>query len=224
VKSGDILDVGSGEGEFGKLIQKSQPMADQPMAEKFKVQSLEPHFSKILNTDVLKTDFLTWNTSKKFNAICFWESLEHVPDPLAYLKKAYALLKKGGHLFIEYPRNGVIESRLFEKYWFHLDIPRHLTHFTRQGMVHALKKAGFHVVSQKSVMSFEYSPGGLFLSCVRLFSNSRSSLNFDLKSLILASPLLPVCLICEIILYIFDQAPIGLLIVKKNEDHKMPNL
>ena len=106
---------------------------------------------------MLKKDFLKWQTNQKFDAIPFWESLEHTPAPQRYLTKAFRLLKKGGCIFIEYPRYNSLESRLFAKNWFLMDMPRHLNHLTDKGLVKILSRVGFSNIALKSVPSFEYA-------------------------------------------------------------------
>lgn len=190
-KGASILDVGSGEGNFGKTLGKE-----------FEITNIEATFSKIKNKNVLKTDFLKWNTNKKFDAICFWESLEHVPSPQLYLEKAYKLLNKDGLVFIECPRYNGFESKIFGTDWFHLDIPRHFSHFTDQGLVTVLSRAGFSKVSQNPILALEYGPAGLFLSLKNAFK----------IMFILLVPLLIPILIIELLT---GDYPIGLTVGRK---------
>ncbi|MBU1031859.1 class I SAM-dependent methyltransferase, partial [Patescibacteria group bacterium] len=71
ISKGDILDVGSGEGIFGKTL-----------GEDFNVTNLEYPGAKVENKKVIKVDFLKWSAGKKFDAIVFLESLEHITSPL----------------------------------------------------------------------------------------------------------------------------------------------
>ena len=48
---------------------------------------------------------------------------------------------------------------MFGSKWFHLDTPRHLTHFTPKGLVHLLEEIGFEVIEQRQLYAPEYTLG-----------------------------------------------------------------
>lgn len=208
LNDGEILDVGAGEGRFGKSLNG-----------KFHVTSLDTPTSKIKNKDVLKIDFLKWGTRKKFDAIVFWESLEHTSHPQKYLNKASKLLKKHGLLFIEYPRCDSWESKLFGRFWFHLDPPRHLNHLTKRGLEILLKRV--HMTKKKHITTsaLDYTIWGFVASILNIFDIKRTDLfkkTDNLFFLILISPLIILGILIEVFFSIFSQAPIGLMIAEKD--------
>lgn len=208
LKKGNILDVGSGEGIFSKLLKKN-----------LIVTSLDVPTAKIKNPDVLKVDFLKWNPKKKFDAIVFWESLEHTISPQKYINKAARILRNGGLIFIEYPRVDCWEARFFRNYWFHLDPPRHLSHLTPSGVNKLLSRARLTTISCSGVLAFEYAIGGLIESILNIFRSGHSdffknSNNFGYIFLLI--PLIGISAFIETILYIIGQSPIYLTIAKKS--------
>lgn len=206
LNEGFVLDVGSGEGLFGKSLPNT-----------FQVTNIDTPFAEIKNESVLKKDFLTWQTNKKFGAIVFWESLEHTPHPLLYLKKAGSLLKKDGYIFIEYPVFNCFESALFRKYWFHLDPPRHLVHLTVKGIENLAKRVKFEILLHKGVFAGEYATAGFVASLVNLFQISSSKLVSSNKIYltIILIPMGLLSLIAEYIFFLLRQSPIRLLVLKK---------
>lgn len=80
-----------------------------------------------------------------YEAAIFQHSLEHVDDPVADLRRALHALKPGGLVLVTVPHFGGWQARRFRGCWFHLDLPRHRVHFTRQALEHALTRAGFTV-------------------------------------------------------------------------------
>jgi hypothetical protein len=59
------------------------------------------------------------------------------------LAEAQRLLKPGGALLVGVPNFGGWEARFVRDKFFHLDVPRHLTHLTRPTLAKALAEAGF---------------------------------------------------------------------------------
>lgn len=208
ISEGEVLDVGSGEGRFGNLL-----------GEHFNVTNLEYPGALISNKDVIKADFLKWKTNKRFNAIVFLESLEHVTDPQKYLQKSASLLKPDGLILVEYPRFSSIESKILGKYWLQRDIPRHLFHFTEKGLSNTAEKANLKVVAQTGVMSFQYSPYCLLASIqqfVRLpILNLRLGILKNVPTLLFLLIGSPMAFILEAIFYIIGESPIGLIVLKK---------
>ena len=83
---------------------------------------------------------------KKFDIIVLWHVLEHLPEPLRTLQEVGQLLNDNGSLFVEVPNFGGLQSRLFGANWFHLDVPRHLYHFTPTSLATMVTMAGFSIV------------------------------------------------------------------------------
>lgn len=208
LKGGEILDVGAGEGVFGKVLNSN-----------FNVTNLESPFAEVSNKNVVKADFLKWNTSKKFDGIVFLESLEHVPSPQDYLKKAQSLLKKDGYIFVECPRFNCWESKFFKDKWLHLDVPRHLAHLTRQGLKVISARNNLKTVNQSGMFVLEFSPYCFTVSLMLYLEikplNLREKSISNLTSMMLALLLLPLGFIAETIFHLFDQDPVELSVFKK---------
>lgn len=209
ILKGIILDVGSGEGKFGTALPQT-----------YKVVNIEPTGSKVKNKSVIKKGFLEWKIDQKFDAVTFWESLEHTPYPQKYLEKAYKLLNNKGRIFIEFPRYNCFESKLFGKNWFHLDLPRHLAHLTDKGVILLLKRSGFKNVNIKSVFSCEYAPWGItvsLLNSINLRATSHIKKSGNLLLFIVLVPITFLSFILEIVLLLMNQSPIALAVAEKNE-------
>lgn len=59
--------------------------------------------------------------------IAIWHVLEHLPEPLAFLRAAAENLKPGGVLVIAMPNPDAWQFKLMGRHWPHLDAPRHMT-------------------------------------------------------------------------------------------------
>lgn len=78
-----------------------------------------------------------------FDAITMSHCIEHVHDPLGWLKEARRVLKPGGRLAIATPNNRSFGHRVFGEHWFALDPPRHLHIFNTGSLTRLLDEAGF---------------------------------------------------------------------------------
>ncbi len=77
-----------------------------------------------------------------FDIVVMWHVLEHVSDPRPTLAEVSRILRPGGIFLVAVPNFGSPESRLTKSGWFHLDIPRHLSHHTRASLSEILNEAG----------------------------------------------------------------------------------
>lgn len=68
-----------------------------------------------------------------YDAITLWDVLEHVPDPLTVMKRCRALLKPGGHLFLNVPDLDSLAARLLGRRW-PLLLAEHLNYFNRESL------------------------------------------------------------------------------------------
>lgn len=208
LSKGHILDVGAGEGVFGEML-----------GPQFQVTNLETPNAQVQNPNVIKADFLKWNTNKRFDGIVFLESLEHVPSPQKYLEKAAKLLKPAGYILVECPSFDSIESKLFGKHWVHRDIPRHLSQLSNRGVKILASRNNLKVIKQTGILSFEYSPMCFIFSSINLLNiqplNLRVKSWNNLKVVLFSLMILPLAFLAETIFYLIDQAPTELTILAK---------
>jgi SAM-dependent methyltransferase len=73
-----------------------------------------------------------------------WHVLEHLHDPGMALAEVSRILKPGGVALVGVPNFSGLEARLFKDKWFHLDVPRHVTHLTKASLKNALHENDLH--------------------------------------------------------------------------------
>ena len=81
-----------------------------------------------------------------FDAMTFWDVMEHTYSPSAELARAAELVKPGGLLALHVPNWNSVDRLLFGPFWAGLDPPRHLYVFTRPTLTALLERAGFRPI------------------------------------------------------------------------------
>jgi SAM-dependent methyltransferase len=99
------------------------------------------------------------------DAVVVWHVLEHVERPEAALVRMHEWLAPGGGLLLGVPNLDSWQARLSGERWFHLDVPRHRSHFTAHGTVRLLVRCGFTVQGIEHRL-LEHNPYGMWQSAV----------------------------------------------------------
>jgi len=105
-----------------------------------------------------------------YDAIVFQHALEHVVEPREDLLRARELVRSGGLLVVAVPNFDSWQRRRFGGDWFHLDLPRHRSHFTPAGLERLLVSAGFESVELTTTTTRDGIPNSLQY---RLFGRRR---------------------------------------------------
>lgn len=77
-----------------------------------------------------------------FDMVTCFHVLEHVPDPRGLMSRMVRWLAPGGVCVVEVPNGGSLGARLFGTYWYLLDLPRHLHHFTPETLTRLARECG----------------------------------------------------------------------------------
>jgi SAM-dependent methyltransferase len=85
-------------------------------------------------------------TRAPFGCITLWHSLEHLKDPTEALADLAQMLAPDGVLVLAVPDSRGWQARLFGRDWLHLDVPRHLYHFSLPSLRAALDQGGLEVI------------------------------------------------------------------------------
>lgn len=157
IKGQRLLDVGCGDGTF--------LLAAERKGWKVVGTEMNPQIATEAGLEVFESlDELP--DTYRFDCITMWHSLEHIRDPQSLINKLATLLTPSGVLLIAVPDAGGLQATAFKSNWFHLDVPRHLYHFTDRSLTRLLSNAGLEI-NRRWHQEFEYD----------LFGWSQSALN-----------------------------------------------
>jgi SAM-dependent methyltransferase len=135
---GRLLDVGAGRGDLAVVLEERgwDVTGLEPSAEACEQGSRR-------GVRMVEGTLTTAQLEGGFDAIVFQHSLEHVVEPREDLVRARELLREGGIVLVSVPNFGCWQRRTFGSAWFHLDLPRHRSHFTAAGLERLLAASGF---------------------------------------------------------------------------------
>jgi 2-polyprenyl-3-methyl-5-hydroxy-6-metoxy-1,4-benzoquinol methylase len=92
------------------------------------------------------------------DAVTLFHVLEHLPDPVAELKRVRALLAPGGQLFLQVPNVESWQAKILGRRWYGLDAPRHAVNYSRRGLAAVMSRAGFRITHHKRFSLRDNSP------------------------------------------------------------------
>lgn len=177
-RRGRVLDIGCGPGHLlHALARRGWTVVGLERSDTAARQAREAFG---LDVHAGSTDEMAW-PSATFDAVVLWHVLEHVANPEALLGEARRLLTPDGVVLVGVPDIASAEARWAGRHWFHLDVPRHRSHFTEATLGAMLRRHGFRILAtsrrapEYDVFSVVQSilnrlglpPNGLFLTLRR---------------------------------------------------------
>ena len=171
-----VLDIGCGRANLLKAFKRNDCQC-------FGVERSDfPEDAELEGITIYKQNLLDIEFEKNsFDIVVIWHVLEHLTDPASTLKKVGKILKPDGKLIVAVPNFGGLQSRLFSKHWFHLDLPRHTYHFTQQSLQSIANNAGL-AVTKTTTQSFDQGVYGFLQSFInKLVINKPNTLYSILK-------------------------------------------
>ena len=169
-QSGTLLDVGCGAGFF---VREAAERGFSAQGIEFSREAVEFGMRegdiRLTEGDLLHTPF----PDSSFDIVTLWHVMEHLPRPVETLKRIRSLLKPGGILVAAVPNFDSLQARFFRGRWYHLEVPRHLYHFTPGTLRRLLDAGGFNVLAENQ-HSPEHNWAGILGSLVPLVAPNGS--------------------------------------------------
>ncbi|MEY3679329.1 MAG: hypothetical protein RI924_1470, partial [Bacteroidota bacterium] len=146
-KSISVLDFGAGKGLFlhlaknngleGKGVETSLPRAK--------------YAQSYFNIDIHTSEYSEGQIfDQRFDVITLFHVLEHIAHPFELLKNlSKDNLSTKGLLIIEVPNFDGWQAKWSGSNWLHLDLPRHLSHFSPEILEQQCSELGFSVLKKE---------------------------------------------------------------------------
>ncbi|MCV6628540.1 MAG: class I SAM-dependent methyltransferase [Flavobacteriaceae bacterium] len=147
---GRLLDFGCGTGHFLHTMQVVN----------WDVSGYEPNEGAkniAIAKDLKVSDpSLFWKDETTYDVISLWHVLEHLPDLKAHILQFKNLLNEDGQLLIAVPNFLSADAQYYKSYWAAYDVPRHLWHFSPEGICQLFLEYGFECVETKPMIFDAY--------------------------------------------------------------------
>jgi len=134
-----VLDIGAGDGTMLRLL------TDIGYRNVYGVDLDENNARRArerLNVNVEACDFLNFN-EKGWDAITLWAVVEHLKDPVSYLRHASTLINPGGIFILMTGDNSSAQAWIQGALDMWVYPPEHLFYFTRKSLRLLFQKAGY---------------------------------------------------------------------------------
>ena len=221
---GRLLDVGSGRGRF----------VAEARAAGWDAHGIEPSLRGVEGARALGIGLRRGGIedaevpARSLDAATLWHVLEHLDEPGPALARIAGWLRPGGLLLVGVPNLGSVQARVGEARWYHLDVPRHRTHFTVAGLHALLRARGLEPISTHHALA-EHNPFGLWQSLVSRATRTPSWLYHVLKhnaplrsrdALVTAAalPLAPVAVLAEAAFGLLGRGGTIAVVARRTQD------
>lgn len=130
---GKFLDLASHEGWEVKGVETSVPRAE----------FARTNYNLDISSEAFKGGRIF---DRRFDVITMFHVLEHLPRPSEVISSLLREnLSEDGTLIIEVPNLQSVQARIAKGSWIHLDLPKHLSHFTRMRLSKFLMSEGLKI-------------------------------------------------------------------------------
>jgi len=138
----NILEIGCSHGLF---LQTLMNLNKNISLTGIELNNKASEIAKKRGFEVFNKPFEDISFTKKFDYIFLWMVLEHLPYPNEVVSKFSSITNTGAKIIFSVPELNTIEFFIFGKYVRHIDIPRHLNHFTKKFLIDIFSNHGFYL-------------------------------------------------------------------------------
>jgi 2-polyprenyl-3-methyl-5-hydroxy-6-metoxy-1,4-benzoquinol methylase len=149
---GAILDIGCSSGGFlSTMMSDSWKLCGIEMEPSMAERARRTTGAEVFIGDAIEAPF----APESFDVVTTFDVLEHMYDPNTFLAKVRQWLKPGGIYCTRVPNIDCWESRMLGSFWYGLELPRHLFHFSPRALRSVMAALGFEEVQvQTSPVSY----------------------------------------------------------------------
>lgn len=154
---GLVVDVGCGGGLFLRMLrERGWPVLGLETSHAAATAAWNRNGVAVICGDLSKSPIQRGGCA----AVTMFHVLEHLDDPVGYIRTARDLLLPGGRLIVQVPNASCWQFLMFGEHWNGVDVPRHLVDYRQRDVESLLEYCGLEVVRRKH-FSLRDNPAGL---------------------------------------------------------------
>jgi len=166
-----LLDFGGGKGKFGFLAQNNGWLVRCVETSPERAAYAKSVYGLQVSTEVFTEGQIF---ESRFKLISLLHVLEHLQDPISLLDElTRANLEESGILLIEVPNIMSWQASLAGNQWMHLDMPRHISHFSTKKLSDAMARLKFKPL-RTSYFSFHLGVLGMVDALLKLLGYKKN--------------------------------------------------
>lgn len=123
-----LLEVGSGHGLF---LEAARSRGFEVVGVELS-QTAAAHARSSRGLTVHSTQLADAPLDGRFDVVCAWDTIEHVPDPVEFWRAVRGVLADDGIVLFSTPYFSSLPARLLRRRWWTLKPTEHIWHFTPQ--------------------------------------------------------------------------------------------
>jgi SAM-dependent methyltransferase len=141
---GSLLDLGCSSGGFLQAIASPRwKLYGIEMSESVARRAESASGAQVFVGDILDAPY----DRASFDVITCFHVFEHLYEPDTVLRKVAEWLKPGGIFYVMVPNIDSAGARIFRSYWYALELPRHLYHFSPVSLGNVAHGVGLETAS-----------------------------------------------------------------------------
>lgn len=145
VKTGTLLDIGSGTGYFlDKMKEKKWIVTGVEKSDAARLYAKQK-----FNINCQNSEYLYEISGKTKDVITMWHVLEHLEHLNSVMEHLHKIVKDEGTIIIALPNKDSLDATYYKQYWAAYDVPRHLWHFSPADFIHLANRHQFDIVDIK---------------------------------------------------------------------------
>jgi SAM-dependent methyltransferase len=138
---GDLLEIGCG---YGYLLDEARLFFNRRVGTEFSSQGAE--IARTIGVEVFVGGIEQVPPGAKFDCVVATQVIEHVYEPLPFVKRLANHAKPGGHIVLATPDIGGVLSKVMGRRWPSFKAPEHVVYFDFQTLSSLMRHAGLQGV------------------------------------------------------------------------------
>jgi SAM-dependent methyltransferase len=134
---GVLFEIGCG---YGYLLDEARPYFDRRVGTEFSVEGAE--IARATGAEVFVGGIEQIPAERRFDCILAIQVIEHVYQPLTFVKQLISHTQPGGHIVVATPDIGGVLRKVMGRHWPSFKVPEHVGYFDFKTLSRLMEKAG----------------------------------------------------------------------------------